>query len=71
MPQPEMHPLSSQKTTAPFAEPELLPASAAAAAWAQDVNISKVEGTVLRGTTLNLVGMGATLVGLQVRDESP
>ena len=26
-----------------------------------------MEGTVLRGTTLNLLGMGATLVGLQVR----
>lgn len=31
----------------------------------QEVVLSKVEGTVLRGTTLNLVGLGATLVGLQ------
>lgn len=32
----------------------------------QDVKLTGLEGTILRGTILNLIGMGATLFGLQV-----
>ena len=36
------------------------------AAPPQDVRLSGLEGTILKGTVLNLIGMGATLLGLQV-----
>lgn len=37
-------------------------------AWVQEVALPKVESSLLRNVTLNLIGMGATLIGLQVSE---